>query len=162
MTKNQTQLALMIQIAADAHANQYDKGGHPYFLHPLAVMKILDTEDEELNCIAVGHDLVEDTHITAAHLIVAGFSARVVNAIVALTKIEGETYEQYQEKVLANYDAVRVKLADLTHNSDFRRLKGVEQKDLDRLAKYAKFYTILKAKAAEYAAGGALLKKLLP
>lgn len=162
MTKNQTQLALMIQIAADAHANQYDKGGHPYFLHPLAVMKILDTEDEELNCIAVGHDLIEDTLITAEILRGYGFSKRIVNGILSLTKIEGETYEEYQEKVLANYDAVRVKLADLTHNSDFRRLKGVEQKDLDRLAKYAKFYTILKAKAAEYAAGGALLKKLLP
>lgn len=160
MTKNQTKLACMIQIAADAHANQYDKGGYPYILHPLAVMKILDSEDEELNCVATGHDLIEDTHITAAHLIAAGFSARVVNAIVALTKIEGETYEQYQEKVLANYDAVRVRIADLTHNSDFRRLKGVTDKDMERLNKYAKFYTILKSKKAEYEAAKLLLASL--
>lgn len=152
MTKNQTQLALMIQIAADAHANQYDKGGHPYFLHPLAVMKILDTDDEELNCVAVGHDLIEDTHITAEILREYGFSARVVNAIVALTKVEGESYDDYQGRVLANYDAVCVKIADLTHNSDFRRLKGVTEKDLARLTKYAKFYTMLKAEKAEHEA----------
>lgn len=152
MTKNQTQLALMIQIAADAHANQYDKGGHPYFLHPLAVMKILDTDDEELNCVAVGHDLIEDTHITAEILREYGFSKRIVNGILSMTKRSDEAYEFYQSRIMANYDAVCVKLADLTHNSDFRRLKGVTEKDLARLTKYAKFYTILKAKKAEYEA----------
>lgn len=153
MTKNQTQLAYMIQIAADAHANQYDKGGYPYFLHPLAVMKILDTDDEELNCVAVGHDLIEDTHITAEILREYGFSKRIVNGIVALTKVESETYEDYQEKVLANYDAVCVKLADLTPWSrcSWPRRASTD-KDMERLNKYAKFYTILKAKKAEYEA----------
>jgi hypothetical protein len=44
------------------------------------------------------------------------------------------------EKVKANKDAVKVKMADLRHNSDIRRLKGVTDKDVARIAKYHKFY----------------------
>jgi phage FluMu protein gp41 len=40
---------------------------------------------------------------------------------------------------------VLVKLADLRHNSDLRRLKGITEKDLARLAKYAKSYNDLKS-----------------
>jgi hypothetical protein len=44
-----------------------------------------------------------------------------------------------------NPDARIVKMADLRHNSDIRRLKGVTQKDITRIAKYHEFYLELKA-----------------
>jgi len=47
-------------------------------------------------------------------------------------------------KVMSNPDAIRVKLADLRHNSDIRRLKGVTEKDIKRIEKYHKMYLILK------------------
>ena len=53
---------------------------------------------------------------------------------------KSRTIEQYKAGIFANEDAMRVKLCDLRHNSDIRRLKGVTQKDLDRLAEYAVFY----------------------
>jgi len=37
-----------------------------------------------------------------------------------------------------------VKMADLRHNSDIRRLKGVSEKDIARIAKYHKFFLELK------------------
>lgn len=37
-----------------------------------------------------------------------------------------------------------VKMADLRHNSDLRRLKGVTEKDVARVAKYMQFYQELK------------------
>ena len=39
---------------------------------------------------------------------------------------------------------VRVKMADLRHNSDIRRLKGVTPKDIERIAGYHRFYLELK------------------
>ena len=130
----------ILVIATTAHSGQFDKGGKPYILHPLTVMHKLRTDDEELMCIALGHDLFEDTSVTPQDLWNEGFSERVIDGILALTKRSGETYEQYKEKVKANPDAVRVKMEDLRHNSDLRRLKGVTPKDVERVAKYMQFY----------------------
>jgi (p)ppGpp synthase/HD superfamily hydrolase len=55
------QLSRMLVLATNRHDGQFDKGGNPYILHPLKVMHYLKTDDEELMCIALGHDLVEDT-----------------------------------------------------------------------------------------------------
>lgn len=60
----------------------------------------------------------------------------------------GQSYDEYKEGVFANEDAMRVKMADLRHNTDIRRLKGVTQKDLDRLAKYNRFFMELQARLA--------------
>jgi hypothetical protein len=65
---------------------------------------------------------------------------RIINAIKALTKQPGQTYDEYKQLVFANEDAMRVKLCDLRHNTDIRRLKGVSEKDIERMAKYQRFY----------------------
>lgn len=133
-------LANMLLIATNAHAGQFDKGGKPYILHPLKVMHYLKTEDEELQCIALGHDLIEDTDVTYSELIGAGMSARVIEGIRALTKMRGESYLEYKQRVLQNRDAMLVKLCDLRHNTDIRRLKGITDKDVARIAKYHEFW----------------------
>jgi len=133
----------MLVLATTRHAGQFDRGGNPYILHPLKVMYYLKSNDEELQCIALAHDLVEDTDTTYSELREMGFSERVIQGIVALTKVRGESYDEYKERVKANPDAVRVKMADLRHNTDIRRLKGVTDKDLARIEKYHRFYTEL-------------------
>ncbi len=143
-------LGKMLVIAANAHAGQFDKGGSPYILHPLKVMHYLKTDDEELQCIAVGHDLIEDTKVTYKDLRDAGISERVLYAIKCLTKQPGQTYDEYREAVLSNIDACRVKLCDLRHNSDLRRLKGVSEKDIERLARYSVFYHELQLAIVDY------------
>ena len=142
-------LAKMLLIATNAHAGQFDRGGTPYILHPLKVMHYLKTDDEELQCIALGHDVIEDTDVTYRDLREAGISDRVINGIDALTKRPGETYEEYKDRVFANRDAMKVKLCDLRHNTDIRRLKGVREKDLERMAKYQRFYLEIQAKLQE-------------
>jgi (p)ppGpp synthase/HD superfamily hydrolase len=136
----------MMVLAAMGHNGQFDKAGKSYILHCLTVMQYLETEDEELMCIALGHDLIEDTNVTKEELLSLGFSDRVVNGIVALTKVKGQSYDEYKQSVFANEDAMRVKMCDLRHNSDIRRLKGVTEKDLARLKKYHEFYLELKEK----------------
>ena len=130
----------MLVLATNRHAGQFDRGGNPYILHPLKVMYYLKTTDEELQCIALGHDVIEDTDTTYEELYNLEFTGRVIAGIQALTKVPGETYEAYKAKVKANPDAIKVKMCDLRHNTDIRRLKGVSEKDLDRMAKYNRFY----------------------
>ena len=136
-----SQLAIAIRIAVEAHDGQKDKAGKPYILHPLKVMHYCKTDDEEIMAIAVLHDSVEDNkNITYRYLMEEGLSLRVIEGVAALTKLPGEDYESYKNKVKQNPDAIKVKMADLRHNSDIRRLKGITQKDIDRVVKYQQFY----------------------
>ena len=132
-------LSTAIKIATKAHDGQYDRGGNPYILHPLRVMSFLKSTDEELQCIAVLHDVIEDSDVTWWDLREAGMSDRVISAVRALTKVPGQSYDEYRDGVFANADAMLVKLADLRHNTDIRRLKGITVKDRERMARYHSF-----------------------
>ena len=136
----------MLLLATNAHAGQFDRGGSPYILHPLKVMHYLKSDDEELMCIALGHDVIEDTSVTFSDLKEAGLTDRIIEGIRVLTKMPGETYDEYKLRVFSNRDAMKVKMADLRHNTDIRRLKGVTEKDIARMAKYHMFYMELKMK----------------
>ena len=135
----------MIVLVTTEFDGIFDKGGVPYILHCLKVMHYLKSDDDELQQVAVGHDLIEDRkNVTYKMLREMGFSERVIEGIRCLTKVPGESEEEYLAKVMSNPDAIRVKLADLRHNSDIRRLKGVTEKDIKRIEKYHKMYLILK------------------
>ena len=123
-----------IEIAARFHLGQVDKAGEPYILHPLRVMLRVSTRDEQI--VAVLHDIIEDTEITSDDLHAEGFSDRVVEAVVTLTKVGGQTYEQYIDG-LAHHPLARiVKLADLEDNSDRSRIPDPTDRDQERLEKY--------------------------
>lgn len=135
LTPNQ-QLALAINLAAEGHMHQVDKGGKPYILHPIKVMHYLKTDDMELMAIGVMHDLCEDCDVSLDDLRAFGFSERVVKGVDLLTKKDGVSDDEYIAAIKMSVDATRVKLADLRHNSDVRRLKGMTDKDLLRMRKY--------------------------
>jgi hypothetical protein len=80
----------MLVLATTRHAGQFDRGGNPYILHPLKVMYYLKSNDEELQCIALAHDLVEDTDTSYDELREMGFSERIIQGIAALTKQRGD------------------------------------------------------------------------
>ena len=126
-------LSTAILIATNAHNGQFDKGGNPFILHVLKVMELLNSTDEELQVIAILHDVVEDTDVTFEDLRQAGISERAIDAIRRLTKMPGQTLDEYKKGIFESQDAMKVKAADLTHNSDIRRLKGVREKDIQRM-----------------------------
>lgn len=135
-------LAKAIAFAAEKHKDQYDKGGKPYILHCIRVMQRLHTEDQELMCVAILHDVVEDCKdVSFSDL--DWLPSRVVDALKLLTKQNGQSYEEYLQGILTSQDAIRVKISDLKDNSDITRLKGVTEKDMIRLSKYAKAYKLL-------------------
>lgn len=144
-------LSAAITFATKSHHGAFDKQGMPYICHPMAVMALLDTTDEELMCIAVLHDVLEDCYpdtpegleLGISDLRMIGQSERIINGVVALTKKRNQSYEDYLNGVSYNLDAILVKLADLTHNTSLKRIKGVTQKDADRNAKYYRAYAFL-------------------
>jgi (p)ppGpp synthase/HD superfamily hydrolase len=143
MIKKGELLDIMLVLVTNKFSGKFDKGGQPYVLHCLKVMHYTKTDDEELQCIALGHDLIEDTNVSYGFLRQV-FNDRIADGIMALTKIDGQTPEEYLAGIKANKDAIHVKLADLRHNSDIRRLKGVRPKDIERVIKYHTMYQELK------------------
>lgn len=132
-----------IQTASKAHANQIDKAGMPYILHPLRVMLKMDTESEMI--IAVLHDIIEDCKcITAYYLEKEGFSEEVVNTLIVLDRHNYTDYEAYICEVAKNPIARRVKLADIEDNINVLRLNSIEEEDLQRIKKYHWAYNYLK------------------
>ena len=125
---------IALSIAKKAHAGQVDKAGIDYIQHPLYVASQVKTEQEK--AVALLHDVLEDSDITAADLLAYGLSNEVVTAVQTLTKKKGQSYQEYLEKVKSNNLARVVKLADLKHNSDLSRLKSVSDTDRERVKKY--------------------------
>ena len=130
-----------MQIAYNAHHGTYDKGGTPYFLHPLYLAEQMTTEEE--TAAALLHDVIEDTEVTAADLMNEGLPLSVINLVLLLTKQPSEDYFSYISRISENSAATRVKLADLRHNSDLSRLKQITEEDLERVEKYKKAIKIL-------------------
>lgn len=136
-------LSAAILYATQKHHGTFDKGGMPYIFHCLKVMHYTKSEDEELLAIAVLHDVIEDTDATYTELREIGMTERVIEGVKCLTKVPGESPEEYLEKVKSTADSVIVKKADLRHNTDIRRLKGVTEKDIKRVAKYQRMFVEL-------------------
>lgn len=133
-----------ISIAAQAFEGVHDKGGRPYILHCLHVMNRVKHLGDQAMIVAVLHDLIEDTAWTAEQLLKEGFDDRTVKLIVMVTRLEDEDYEKdYIPRVSLNPITREIKLADLRHNSDPMRMRGITPKDNDRLAKYFRAYNYL-------------------
>ena len=93
--------------------------------------------------MALLHDVVEDSDITLDQLRKEGFSDAVISALDAVTKREGELYDEFIGRIKENPMAVQVKLADLKDNMDLSRLPELTERDLQRVVKYHKAYRFL-------------------
>lgn len=137
-------LITAIKIACEAHADQKDKAGEPYILHPLRLM--LRLKDKNAMIVAVLHDVIEDSHFDIGFLESQGFDKSILKAVEAITKKENEPYHDFIERLSFNDVAVKVKIEDLKDNLDLTRLTSIGDKDLERMKKYHKALTFLKKK----------------
>lgn len=135
-----------IAIAASAHTGQVDKAGLPYILHPLRVMLAVATTDERI--VAVLHDVVEDTPWTLDQLRAEGFSPAVLAGLDAVTRRDGETYEEFVLRAARDPIGREVKRADLVDNLDLGRIAEPTERDRQRVAKYRHALEILDEKPA--------------
>ena len=118
-----------LDVAIDAHKDQYRKSGEPYIFHPLAVAKIA-AEKIGLDSIGIAsallHDVVEDSKYTIED-IESRFGETVAKIVSGLTKISklkkdkilSIQAENFRKMLLTLNDDVRViliKIADRLHN----------------------------------------------
>lgn len=140
-------LGKMFALVSDKFKDKIDKQGKPYILHCIHVMQNCGLDDEDSLCIALGHDLIEDTDIDYIYLR-REFNETIAEGINCLTLKMGH-YDDYIKTIPlypnVGKKCVAIKLADLEHNSQVSRLKGLTKKDFDRLEKYHRSYTYLKS-----------------
>ncbi|MWC26982.1 GTP pyrophosphokinase [Paenibacillus sp. MMS18-CY102] len=134
-------LTKAILIATEMHDGQTDKGGNPYILHPLRLLTKATTEEERI--VAVLHDVVEDTSYQLHDFITDGFSQRIIDALTALTKLDGESYDSFILRIRQNELATRVKILDITDNMDISRIAEPTEHDVKRIEKYQQALRIL-------------------
>jgi len=124
-----------MNIAYNAHMNQFDKAGVPYIYHPIHLAEQMNSEIECI--VALLHDVVEDTEVTLEQL-KKEFPKQVIEAIRLLTHDKNVNYKEYIKELSKNPTAKKVKIADLLHNSDETRLEKITVKDIARREKYKK------------------------
>ena len=164
------QLAKAIEIATVCHAGQFDKNNKPYILHPLRVMFKMEFKDDKIT--AVLHDVVEDcsaklcnelyydeisnyilnggespvgTRQALLALELAGFDKDIITVVDLLSKDRSFSSKEYIDRIKSNKSAIRVKLADLEDNMDYKRLPECTIEDWERFKKYRDLWSHLKA-----------------
>ena len=100
-------------------------------------------QSEAAMMAAVLHDVVEDTDWTIERLRGEGFPDEVLEAVECLTHRDGENYEEFIRRVQGNRIAQQVKIADLEDNMNIQRINQISAKDLERLEKYHRAWSLL-------------------
>ena len=130
-----------LKLCFEAHKEQVDKSGMPYVFHPFHLAEQM--QDEVTTVVALLHDVIEDTDYTIADLSDMGFSREVTDALSLLTHDDEVPYMDYVALIKNNPVARAVKIADLKHNSDTKRLDVVDEKAMQRVEKYKKALALL-------------------
>lgn len=130
-----------MRLCFERHKDQLDKCSVPYPFHPFHVAESMT--DESTVCVALLHDILEDTDTTPEELLSLGFTEEIVSAVSLMTHKDGVPYLDYIREIRNDPIARAVKISDLTHNSDLSRLDTVTDKDIERVKKYEQALGIL-------------------
>lgn len=115
----EAQEELCFQIAEHAHQGQ-KYGDEPYFdAHVLPVANRV-AADPLLStvhvCVALLHDVLEDTDLTAADLAALGVDKNVILGTIDITKPEGTEYFSFLRGMVRSPIAFQVKYHDMAQN----------------------------------------------
>lgn len=143
-------IAETIAYIQKAHAGQVTKGGEPYWTHPVAVMDLLPSgaTDDERHA-ALLHDVIEDCGVTVRDLEVAGYSARTIELVQALSRPYGDGRPSYMEwitSIAASGDRglIHIKLADNEHNSQPDRIARLPESERGITRRYERSMALLR------------------
>jgi len=106
-----------LEFASEKHKGQLDDQGRPYFFaHIVQVHSILKdvTDDEEILCAGILHDVIEDTDTSYEDLI-KEFNKPIADLVRELTQ-QGDWETGYYFPQLKTRKAVMVKFADRLSN----------------------------------------------
>ena len=152
-TKDMERLWDALHLCYDLHAEQTDKCGQPYWIHPFTVaMRGFTGYDSNLSYAIVGllHDVPEDTGMSVEALAtLIELTDEEIEALKLLTRQDGMPYDEYINSIAEsnNEIAIVVKMDDLLHNGNLNRFTeagiDISEKDEQRAGKYtAAFYKL--------------------
>lgn len=139
------------QFCKNAHGNQTRWDGSSYFENhcvivaqttfnykkycPEKYFDFIQTRINELYCVGLAHDLIEDTDVSYGELERASSTA-IANSVMKLTKPDGVTYANYISSLCSEVNqhtimSLIVKQCDLEHN-----LSNLDKKQQQRRDKY--------------------------
>lgn len=165
-----------IELIKKLHEGQFEKGGGPYWHHPVSVMEgLLPDANDEDRIIALFHDAPEDCSghdwVRAKALVEEHpFSDYEKRGILLLTRIEGQylhhetmeitsgSYMDYIRNIMASghYGAIIGKYSDNLRNSDPARhaliTDAAEREKMESMAagRYARAREIIEAELAHW------------
>lgn len=131
------------RICITKHSGQRDKMGRAYFQHPMRVAMRCATDEQKM--VALLHDVIEDCGVTADELLAEGFPQEVIEGIVAVTRQDGESYEEFVARAKQNPLGRAVKLHDLEDNLDIFRLDTLSPEMAARFSRYLAAYRFLQS-----------------
>lgn len=132
-----------MKLCFEAHKDQVDKAGIPYIFHPISLAERFGEGQETETCVALLHDVLEDTNYTVDNIRAAGMNEEVIEALLLLNHDPKVEYMDYIRHLSKNNIARHVKIYDLQHNSNLSRLEKVTKKDLKRVEKHKEALRIL-------------------
>jgi len=106
-----------LEYASERHKGQLDDQGRPYFFaHIVQVHSILKdvTDDEEVLCAGILHDVIEDTDASCEDVI-REFNRPIAELVRELTQ-QGTRGTGYYFPILKSRKAIMVKFADRLSN----------------------------------------------
>lgn len=152
-----SQLSTAVELASIAHIDQM-YGDYQYIHHLRQVDRLViqayvypkrdhsnpysKEPGDEIDClraIAYLHDIIEDTDTTEYDLLEAGICQEVVDAVIKMTKVKGESYSDYIVEVKSNEFARKVKLCDTAANL----MNSIKEGNTKRINKYTKQFVLL-------------------
>lgn len=155
-----------------AHRGQTRANGLRYFEHPRAVAWIIFHElhiyDWQLICIALLHDMIEDSFIMRPKRLEINFGREVAMGVKYMTKEDtlkdGEYWQRLQRA--GDWRAVVCKLADRLHNlrtlSDVAKAKQIRKIAETKQKVYPLFDVALKITPKKYAQSVQQICKVIP
>lgn len=134
------QFTIAMQLANEYHAGQ-KYGDKEYMYHLLGVLNLVEQAgggDME-RCVALLHDILEDTECTPHKLRTAGLCEEIVEGVMAITRYEMQDQRTYLKQCWANRLSRFVKRWD----SMFNLIHSLREGNSKRIQKYTKVIQFL-------------------
>ena len=156
----------VLDFVTELFKDKKDNGGADYIQHLWNVAYAVETEGKQRSnwndfesslslfyhkafIVALLHDTLEDTDTSVEELKALGCDNEIIDAVIAITRKHTETYFEFIVRVNNNDIAKLVKIKDLEHNMDIRRLSKFGDYELKRLKKYWYSWKYLKGEISD-------------
>ena len=153
MEENNKWVIVAAKVAQRLHKDQKDKVGVDYFSGHLSYVASLGKIWQE-KVVGYLYDANEDTPNSIDSILMmleeeskdtllAPERDKISKALLLLNHHTAKNREEYIKCISRDPLAKAVKINDLTHNMDVRRLPHISPKDIERFERYRKEYAIL-------------------